>query len=88
MTAAEILNEIRRLPLGEKKSVLKTLENELQSQNELSDEEQKEHEVDQILIARGLMREIPAGITDEDEHFEPIKTSGKPLSEVIVEERR
>lgn len=88
MTATEILNEIRRLSLSEKETVLKTLETELQSKNEISEDEQKEQEVDRMLISRGLMRETPPGITDEEEYFDPISTTGKPLSEIIIEERR
>lgn len=88
MTATEILTEIKHLPLSEKQTVFRVLETELKPKNDLSEEEQIENEVDQMLISRGLMREIPLGLTDEEEYFEPIKTNGKPLSEIIIEERR
>lgn len=88
MTAAEILTEIKQLPLTEKKTVFKNLEIELKPDNDVSEEERLEREVDRILISRGLMRETPIGMTDEEEYFEPIKITGKPLSEIIIEERR
>ena len=34
------------------------------------------------------MRETPLGMTDQEEVFEPIISTGKPLSEIIIEERR
>jgi hypothetical protein len=87
MSTTEILKEIRRLPLSEKETVFKTLETELQIRDENFADE-KELEVDRLLISKGLMREVPSGMTDDEENFEPIKTTGKPLSEIIIEERR
>lgn len=88
MTATEILTEIKQLPLTEKETVFKVLEIELKPNKEISAEERLEREVDRVLISRGLMRETSIGMTDEEEYFEPIKITGKPLSEVIIEERR
>ncbi len=88
MTEAEILTEIRHLPISKKNNLFKTLEVEYNQNNEISEEERLEQEVDQMLISRGLMREIPLGMTDDEEYFEPISTTGKPLSEIIIEERR
>lgn len=88
MTANEILTELRQMPLSEKQTVFKTLAVELKPKEYISEEERIEREVDQMLISRGLMREIPLGMTDDEEYFEPISTTGKPLSEIIIEERR
>lgn len=87
MSTTEILKEIRRLPLNEKETVFKTLETELQTGDD-SFADEKELEVDRLLISKGLMREVPAGMSDDEENFEPIKMTGKPLSEIIIEERR
>ena len=88
MTTTEILTEIKHLPLGEKEKLFKTLEIELKPKEQISEEERLEREVDKILISRGLMRETPLGMTDQEEEFEPIISTGKPLSEIIIEERR
>lgn len=87
MSTTEILKEIRRLTVSEKETVFRTLETELQTKEVVSDDE-KEQEVDRLLISKGLMREVPSGLTDDEEYFEPIKLTGKPLSEIIIEERR
>ena len=48
-----------------------------------------EDEVEQILLAKGIISEIPPRVPDdEEETFEPIEVPGKPLSETIIEERR
>jgi hypothetical protein len=40
-------------------------------------------------VAKGIISQIPPRLPDdEEETFEPIKVSGKPLSETIIEERR
>jgi hypothetical protein len=88
MTETEILTEIRHLPLSKKQNVFNALAVELKPKKYISEEERLEQKVDQMLISRGLMREIPLGMTDDDEYFEPISTTGKPLSEIIIEERR
>jgi hypothetical protein len=42
------------------------------------------------LVAVGLLRDVKAPLTDLTpyQHRQPIETTGKPLSEVILEERR
>ena len=84
MSTTEILKEIRRLPVSEKETVFKTLETELHE--EISEEERLEQEVDKLLLEKGLIRSIPNGWNDDDD-FEPIEFTGKPLSETIIEDR-
>ncbi len=85
MTTTEILNEIYKLPSVEQK-ILK--ENFLQ--NSESDSVNKpqitQDEFDQILLEDGFLVNLPVETDDED--FEPVKFSGKPISETIIEERR
>ena len=48
-----------------------------------------EEEVDGILVAEGIVSEIPARVPDDDaETYEPLEAPSKPLSEAIIEERR
>ena len=54
-----------------------------------SQESLSEDEVEQILLAKGIISEIPERlIDDEEECYEPIEVPGKPLSETIMEERQ
>jgi hypothetical protein len=47
-----------------------------------------EDEIEQKLLEKGLISEIPKHEFDsEEENFEPIEVIGKPISETIVEER-
>ena len=86
MTTTEILTEIKHLPLGEKEKLFKTLEIELKPKEQISEEERLEREVDKLLLEKGLIRSIPTGWNDDDD-FEPIEFTGKPLSETIIEDR-
>lgn len=50
----------------------------------------KEDELDRQLLEAGLLSDIPSPLTnlESDEPRVPGKTTGKPISEVIIEERR
>jgi hypothetical protein len=83
MTATEILNEIRKLPLGEQ-TILKEkfLEDSVSTG--------RNGTVNGILremLAEGMISRIPEGITAADDNFKPAKINGKPLSETILEDR-
>lgn len=39
------------------------------------------------MLAEGMISHIPIGVTDEEDDFEPIKVTGKPFSETILEHR-
>lgn len=83
MTTTEILNEIKRLPLSEQKTLRKKLLNG-------SETEQKniaQDEFDQILFEDGFLANLPDE-TEENDDFEPVEFTGKPISETIIEERR
>jgi hypothetical protein len=86
MTTVEILNEIKLLPLSEKQTVFKVLEIELKPNSKISDEERREREFDQMLMEKGVIKSIPPK-WNEDDDFEPIEFTGKPLSETIIEDR-
>jgi hypothetical protein len=86
MTTVEILNEIKLLPVSEKQTVFKVLEIELKPDSKISDEERREREFDQMLLEKGVIKSIPPK-WNEDDDFEPIEFTGKPLSETIIEDR-
>lgn len=84
MTPQEIINEIEKLPLNQKKEIFDTFS------EELKEKRVSEDEFLQILFAEGVIGNIPDlhKYTDDDEDFEPIEVVGKPTSEIIIEERR
>ena len=86
MTATEILTEIKHLPLSEKQTVFKVLEIELKPNNEISEEELREQEFEQMLLAEGVIKQIPPRWNDDND-FEPVEITGKPLSETVIEDR-
>ncbi len=83
MTPAEILNEIYRLPIAEQKA----LREKLLKDSESDAHQMTQDEFDQTLFQEGFLANLPAE-TDEDDDFEPVEFTGKPISETIIEERR
>jgi len=83
MTPQEIINEIQKLPLEQKKEVINSISEDFQPTI-------TEDEFEQMLFAKGIISNIPNldEYTDEDEDFEPIDVEGEPLSEMIIRERR
>jgi hypothetical protein len=56
-------------------------------------EESQYQQAHQQMVAEGLLVSLPAppllpGETEEGDEFEPVELLGKPLSEIILEERR
>ena len=89
MSAQELLAEIRKLPPEEQRRLRDALASEADGQEPRSQQPISEDEVEQILLAKGIISEIPKRvIDDEEESYEPIEVPGKPLSETIIEERR
>ena len=88
MSAQELLAEIQKLSPEEQRSLLEALARDKSEESKLH-QPLTEDEVEQILLAKGIISEIPPRmIDDEEELFEPIEVPGKPLSETIIEERR
>lgn len=80
----EIINTVQTFPVGVQKEIVKTLQKNLKKS---AGSRLSEDEIEQILLANGLISEIPKRLTDKEEIYEPIELSGKPLSETILEER-
>ena len=85
MTPAEILREIRQLPLDQQRDLKQRLLNDNGASCE--PEGQMTQDVDRLLIADGFLVNLPLD-AEEDDDFIPVEFSGKPISETIVEERR
>jgi len=86
MTPTEILNEISKLPVPERRNIFERLDDDMRRENAVSPEELREREFERTLLAEGVIRSIPSGWNDDD-YFEPVEINGKPLSETIVEDR-
>ncbi len=87
MTTTEILNEIYRLPLNQQKQLKEKLLQDSES-GEQPKAQMSEEKFLQKLLANGFISEIPEGMTDEEDDFEPIEFEGEPVSETIIRERR
>ncbi len=83
MTTTEILNEIYKLPATKRNEIKVRLLDENESTTRISEEEFL-----QKLLAEGFISDIPEGMTDEEDDFEPIDFEGEPVSETIIRERR
>ena len=87
MSSQELLTEIQKLPPAEQQRLLEALKRDVKMKSERRPI--TEDEVEEILLAKGIISEIPPRVPDdEEETFEPIEVPGKPLSETIIEERR
>ena len=83
MTTTEILNEIYKLPATKRNEIKVRLLDDKESITQISEEEFL-----QKLMAEGFISDIPEGMTDEEDDFEPIDFEGEPVSETIIRERR
>lgn len=86
MTTTEILNEIYRLPINQRKEIKNKLLQDSKSEEQVKPPFSEEKFL-QKLLANGFISEIPQGITDEEDDFEPIEIEGEPISETIIRDR-
>jgi hypothetical protein len=85
-TAQEIISTVQTLPVQMQEEIVRTLQQNLKTRN--SSPAPDEDEIERVLLAKGLISEIPPRSKDkEEETFQPLKVSGKPLSETVLEER-
>ncbi len=84
MTTAEISNEIYKLPSVEQEVLKEKLLKEIEPDTQTISQE----EFDRALFADGFLANLPDAAEDEDDDFEPVEFTGKPISETIIEERR
>ena len=88
MTSIEVLSELQKMPLMEKRKVLFEL-NEQLDQAEQTDLNAKEKKFVNGLRQKGLITEIPLRLPDDEirRNFKRIEVKGEPLSETIIKER-
>lgn len=88
MTPIEVLNEIQKMPLMEKRKVFLAL-NEQLDQAEQTDLAAKEKMFLNGLQQKGLVTEIPLRLPHDEvrQNFKRIVVTGEPLSETIIKER-
>ena len=88
MTPTEVLSEIQKMPLVEKRKVFLELTEQL-DQAEQTDLNAKEKKFVNGLRQKGLVTEMPLRLPDDEfrRNFKRIEVKGEPLSETIIKER-
>jgi hypothetical protein len=85
-TAQKIISTVQTLPIQVQEEIVRTLQQNLRTRNSLSAPD--EDEIERMLLTKNLISEIPPRLKDkEEETFLPLKISGRPLSETVLEER-
>ncbi len=88
MTPAEVLREIQKMPLTEKRQVFRELAEQI-NQAQQTDLTTNEKKFVNALRQKGLVTEIPLRLPDDEvrRNFKRIQVKGEPLSETIIRER-
>jgi hypothetical protein len=88
MTPTELLVEIQKMPLVEKRKVFLELIQQL-DQVEQTDLDAKEKKFVNGLRRKGLLTEMPLRLPDDElrHNFKRIEVKGEPVSETIIKER-
>jgi hypothetical protein len=83
MTPMEVLTEIQKMPLADRRRICEELT------DRINQAEQAEKDFVNSLKRKGLITETPLGLPDDEfrRNFKRIKIKGKPLSETIIKER-
>jgi hypothetical protein len=88
MTPTEVLSEINKMPLAEKRRLLEKLNQEI-TEAEPIDVEAREKSFLKNLHQKGLLEQTPRRVSDDKlrQNFKRIEIKDEPLSETIVKER-
>ena len=85
ITPQEIISRVQTFPTSVQMEIVETLQKNL---SKTFSSAPSEDEIEQILLAKGLISEIPKRAKDrKEETYAPVELNGKPLSETILEER-
>ena len=85
LTPQEIISIVQTFPTSVQMEIVETLQNNLRKN---SPSNLSENEIEQILLAKGLISEIPKRVKDEEESsYSPVELTGVPLSATILEDR-
>ena len=86
ITPQEIISTVQTFPTSVQMEIVETLQRNLKKTD--SPVALSEDEIEEMLLAKGLISEIPKRAADEEENsYKPIRITGKPLSETLLEER-
>jgi hypothetical protein len=88
MSTQEVLIEIQKLPIEEQRQILEALSRNVAQDASSTQKPMSEAQFEQMLLEKGIINQIPAGVDEEEEAFEPVLVEDTPLSETILEERR
>jgi hypothetical protein len=85
-TLNRVIEELKGLTAEEQKRVREVLDSLLTEEGSRTDEQG----VEQRLLEKGVISRIPPRIRDAEFYAnrKPIEVEGKPVSEIIIEERR
>jgi hypothetical protein len=88
MTPTEVLTEIQKMPLADRRRILEELSEPI-IQAESADTSAKEKSFVNGLKRKGLVTETPLRLPDDEfrRRFERIEVKGEPISETIIKER-
>ena len=85
MSPQEIIGNVQALPVEAQRQILAALQQNLSQYNFAPI---SEDEIEQALLAKGLISFVPERLPDDDdEAYLPVEVDGQPLSETIIEER-
>jgi len=86
----EVIEEIKALTPDEQRKVKDLIDSLLKNSDEAVDLMSPEDLFERRLLEAGVISEIPKRdpASTQYEDFKPIEIKGKPLSEIIIEERR
>ena len=81
----QVIEEVKALTPDEQRKLRALLGGLLAPAPRMSEDEFEQH-----LLAKGIIGEIPPRIIDPtfERNREPVEIQGKPVSEIIIEERR
>jgi hypothetical protein len=90
VTLEKIVDEIKALTPKQRQRVREMIDNAPTGETPEEELRWRKEEVYQRLRDKGIVIHIPLPITDPKpfDDWKPIKIEGKPLSEIIIEERR
>ena len=85
-----IIEEVKSLTADEQRKVKELIDSLLVTPAETPERLSPEDLVEQRLLERGVISEIPKRLPDPEQYrdFKPVEVKGKPVSETIIEERR
>lgn len=83
----KIIEEVKSLTVEEQQAVKELINSLLEAQAEESTELSPRDLLERRMLERGAISEIPSRDASRYEDFEPVEVKGKPLSEIIIQER-